>query len=66
MKILIMESSNNIFLLLANNPRKTKRLFEDFIIKIVGSILQKMLCIYPMQKIYDVKFKLTERVIEYM
>ena len=61
-----MESSNNIVLFFSNYLGKTKRLFEDFIIKIVGSILQKMLCIYPMQKIYDVKFKLTERVIEYM
>ena len=30
---LIMESLNNLFLLLANNPSKTERLFEDSIIK---------------------------------
>ena len=28
-----MESCNNLFLLLVNNPSKTKRLFEDSIIK---------------------------------
>ena len=63
---LIMESLNIIFLLLANNPSKTKRLFEDSIIKfpLLVPFYKKMLSIYPMQKIYVI-FKLTERVIEY-
>ena len=30
---LITESLNNLFLLLANNPSKAKRFFEDSIIK---------------------------------
>ena len=61
-----MESLNIIFLLLANNPSKTKRLFEDSIIKfpLLVPFYKKMLSIYPMQKIYVI-FKLTERVIEY-
>ena len=63
---LIMESLNIIFLLLANNPSKTKRLFEDSIIKfpLLVPFYKKMLSIYPMQKIYVI-LKLTERVIEY-
>ena len=63
---LIMESLNIIFLLLANNPSKTKRLFEDSVIKfpLLVPFYKKMLSIYPMQKIYVI-FKLTERVIEY-
>ena len=61
-----MESLNIIFLLLANNPSKTKRLFEDSIIKfpLLVPFYKKMLSIYPMQKIYVI-LKLTERVIEY-
>ena len=63
---LIMESLNIIFLLLANNPSKTKRLFEDSIIKfpLLVPFYKKMLSIYPMQKIYVI-LKLTARVIEY-
>ena len=63
---LIMESLNIIFLLLANNPSKTKRLFEDSVIKfpLLVPFYKKMLSIYPMQKIYVI-LKLTERVIEY-
>ena len=63
---LIMESLNIIFLLLANNPSKTKGLFEDSIIKfpLLVPFYKKMLSIYPMQKIYVI-LKLTERVIEY-
>ena len=63
-----MESLNNLFLLLANNPSKTKRLFEDSIIKfpLLVPFYKKMLFIYSMQKICNVIFKLTERVIEYM
>ena len=65
---LITESLNNLFLLLANNPSKTKRLFEDSIIKfpLLVPFYKKMLFIYSMQKICNVIFKLTERVIEYM
>ena len=61
-----MESLNIIFLLLANNPSKTKRLFEDSVIKfpLLVPFYKKMLSIYPMQKIYVI-LKLTERVIEY-
>ena len=62
-----MESSNNLFLLLANNPSKLKRLLEGSIIKfpLSAPFYKKMLSMHPMQTIYNIIFKLTERVIEY-
>ena len=51
---LITESLNNLFLLLANNPSKAKRFFEDSITKfpLLVRFYKKMLSIYLMQKIY--------------
>ena len=65
---LIMESSNNLFLLLANNPIKAKRLFEAFIITfpLLVPFYKMMLSISPMQKIKSIIFKLTDRLIEYV
>ena len=61
---LIMESSNNLFLLLANNPNKAKRLFEAFIITfpLLVPFYKMMLSISPMQKIKSVTFKLTDKI----
>ena len=65
---LIMESSNNLILLLAKNPSKRKRLFKDSIIKFpfLVPFYKKMSSMHPMQKVYNIIFKLIERVIEYM